>query len=135
MSKQKVDIEQLQREAFGDHRGRKPKAPAALSELRKLQGLGASSAYLRLKILAQSRKLHQKNPALYISLNQWIYEIVHGKPKAAIEGKLEVPIQITYRLVEPQQVKESETPLLEEGESESSSEDRPEDSTEPTEVN
>ena len=134
---QKLDLEKLQKYAIGDHRGRKSKAPEELAELRKMQRLGASNAYLRLKILAQSRKLHNLNTALYISLNQWIYEIVHGKPKVAMEGKLDVPIRITYQLVPPkEQIKRAEEILaLKVGEVEPNSEDTPGDTTEPAEVN
>lgn len=133
----KLDLEKLQRYAIGDHRGRKSKAPEELAELRKLQRLGASNAYLRLKILAQSRKLHNLNTALYISLNQWIYEIVHGKPKVAMEGKLDVPIRITYQLVPPkEQIDRAEELLaLKVSEVESSSEYTPGDITESVKVN
>jgi len=80
------------------HRGRKPKAPKELSELRKLQNEEASYAFMRLRATAKDRELKRKRPELHISLNEWLYEVVHGKPKAALEGKLELPIRVTFEL-------------------------------------
>jgi len=96
------------------HRGRKPKAPKELSELRKLQNEEASYAFMRLRATAKDRELKRKRPELHISLNEWLYEVVHGRPKAALEGKLEVPIRVTFELAPG--VGREKIPELKEGE-------------------
>lgn len=109
--RQKQQIEKA-KEALIKHRGRKPKAPKELSELRKLEGEEASYAFMRLRAFAKDRGLRKKWPALHIDLNKWLYEIVHGKPKAAIEGKLELPIKVTFELA-PERGQEKITDLKE----------------------
>lgn len=96
----------------GFKKGKFPKEAEAINRFKEEQ---AGRGYMRLAAFAQQRELRKRKPELYVALQQWLWEAHFGKAKAAIEGKLDIPVRISFEVVKnPVEIEASK--LITEGE-------------------